>query len=210
MCLISCDNSFRSWEDKYTNSISWLLDIRRTNINTLSWTRNTSERRNILCLTNILKSNRKCMSLFGKRKADNMSILLENSENFCFKFWIWCLDSRKTSKVAISDASEEICDRIDDHKKRKNGSKNYSFGLLPAWLSNAHKFSGICFLTDTDSTEIKFSNISIRTSTVWTTMIESSGKFWILAIFMSTRCCILSISAFIDESCSSHRKKFRF
>jgi hypothetical protein len=38
--------------------------------------------------------------------------------------------------------------------------------FLPAGLSDAHEFSGICFFTNTDTAEIKLPHVSIRTSTV--------------------------------------------
>ena len=79
--------------------------------------------------------------------------------------------------------------------------------ILPAWFSYAHKFSGICLFSYTDTAKIKFSHVTTWTSTVWTTVVESSGKLWFFTECMSANSFCLCARTFYDDCSASHKGK---
>jgi hypothetical protein len=79
--------------------------------------------------------------------------------------------------------------------------------LLPTRFANTHEFSSVSLLTDTDTTEIKFSDISTYSTTVRTTVVETSRMFWFFTKSVSTFCLLESGATLVYDCGTSHKRE---
>ncbi len=202
MCFVSCDNSFWSRQYKYSESIPRFSDFWTFYIDTLSRSTNSAKRRNIFCFTNIIQRDDKSMCFFLFVKVYNVVIFFQNTKDFSLHSRVWNLDFCKTSKIAVSDSREKIWDWIDNHKTRIK----FYWKELPARFSNTEKFTCICTLTDTDTTEIKLTNVSTISSAFCTSVIETSRILYFFSMCMCMFSASLCTRWFHYESNSCHKQ----